>query len=91
MLDGRMLGASQAEYKPFGKPPLQRESEQLLAQEAERRSYRFSFQCKTLFEAQVEHLIVWLEIVDEEEAVGLPSRLLVDPVQLVLRQQAGTA
>ena len=47
----------------------------------------FSFQCKTLFEAQVEHLILWLEVVDEEEAVGLPSRLLVDPVQLVLRQQ----
>ena len=43
----------------------------------------FSFQC----EAQVEHLILWLEVVDEEEAVGLPSRLLVDPVQLVLRQQ----
>ena len=41
----------------------------------------FSFQCKTLFEAQVEHLILWLEV------VGLPSRLLVDPVQLVLRQQ----
>ena len=34
----------------------------------------FSFQCKTLFEAQVEHLILWLEVVDEEEAVGLPSR-----------------
>ena len=42
----------------------------------------FSFQCKTLFEAQVE-----LEVVNEEEAVGLPSRLLVDPVQLVLQQQ----
>ena len=39
----------------------------------------FSFQCKTLFEAHVEHLILWLEVVDEEEAVGLPSRLLVDP------------
>ena len=25
MLDGRVLGASQVEYKPFGKPPLQRE------------------------------------------------------------------
>ena len=22
MLDGRVLGASQVEYKPFGKPPL---------------------------------------------------------------------
>ena len=26
MLDGRVLGASQVEYKPFGKPPLKRES-----------------------------------------------------------------
>ena len=25
MLDGRVLEASQVEYKPFGKPPLQRE------------------------------------------------------------------
>ena len=25
MLDGQVLGASQAEEKPFGKPPLQRE------------------------------------------------------------------
>ena len=25
MLDGRALGASQVEYKPFGKPPLKRE------------------------------------------------------------------
>ena len=47
----------------------------------------FFFQCETLFEAQVEHLILWLEVVDEEEAVGLSGRLLVDPVQLVLRQQ----
>ena len=27
MLDGRVLEASQVEYKPFGKPPLQREDE----------------------------------------------------------------
>ena len=47
----------------------------------------FSFQCKTLFEAHVEHLILWPQIVDEEEAVGFSGRLLVDPVQLVLRQQ----
>ena len=26
MLDGRVLGASQVEYKPFGKPPLKRET-----------------------------------------------------------------
>ena len=25
MLDGQVLGASQVEYKPFGKPPLKRE------------------------------------------------------------------
>ena len=25
MLDGRVLGAFQVEYKPFGKPPLKRE------------------------------------------------------------------
>ena len=25
MLDGRVLGASQVEYKPFRKPPLKRE------------------------------------------------------------------
>ena len=28
MLDGRVLGASQVEYKPFGKPPLKRETTQ---------------------------------------------------------------
>ena len=27
MLDGRVLEASQVEYKPFGKPPLQKETE----------------------------------------------------------------
>ena len=43
----------------------------------------FFFQSETLFEAQVEHLILWLEVVDEEEAVGFSGRLLVDPVQLV--------
>ena len=36
----------------------------------------------------LEHLILWLEVVHEEEAVGVPSRLLVDPVQLVLQQQS---
>ena len=29
MLDGRVLEASQVEYKPFGKPPLQREGGRL--------------------------------------------------------------
>ena len=32
MLDGRALGASQVEYKPFGKPPLKRESDVKLCQ-----------------------------------------------------------
>ena len=41
----------------------------------------------SLSSAKREHLILWLEEVDEEEAVGLPSRLLVDPAQLVLRRQ----
>ena len=42
MLDGRVLGASQVEYKPFGKPPLKKKVERLLdkagqrAQEVER-------------------------------------------------------
>ena len=31
MLDGRVLGASQVEYKPFGKPPLKREIPTLLS------------------------------------------------------------
>ena len=29
MLDGRVLGASQVEYKPFGKPPLNKKSSEL--------------------------------------------------------------
>ena len=39
----------------------------------------FSFQCKTLFEAHVEHLILWLEVVDGEEAVGLPRSCAACP------------
>ena len=31
MLDGRVLEASQVEYEPFGKPPLQRESSSFTA------------------------------------------------------------
>ena len=45
------------------------------------------FKRETLFEALVEHLVPRLQVVDEEEAVGFPGRLLVDPEQLVLRQQ----
>ena len=61
--------------------------EQLLAQEAERRSHRFFFKCKTLFKALVEHFIPRLQVVDEEEGVRFPRRLLVQPVQLLLWQQ----
>ena len=84
-----MAGATEVQQDVFTSRVYERGAgEQLLAQEAERAApIGFSFQCKTLFEAHVEHLILWLEVVDEEEAVGLPSRLLVDPVQLVLRQQ----
>ena len=45
------------------------------------------FKCKTLFKALVEHLIPRLQVVDEEETVGFPGRLLIQPVQLLLRQQ----
>ena len=47
----------------------------------------FSFQCKTLFKALVEHFVLRLQIVDEEETVGFPRRLLVQLAQLLLRQQ----
>ena len=50
-----------------------RASEQLLAQEAER--------------FQLEHFIPRLQIVDEQEAVRFPRRLLVQLVELLLRQQ----
>ena len=45
----------------------------------------FSFQCETLFKALVEHFR--LQVVDEKEAVRFPRRLLVQLVQLLLRQQ----
>ena len=44
-------------------------------------------QCETLFEAFVEHFVLRLQVIHEEEAVGIPGRLLVQPAQLVLRQQ----
>ena len=37
----------------------------------------FSFQCETLFKALVEHFIPRLQVVDKEETVGFPRRLLV--------------
>ena len=45
------------------------------------------FQCEALFEAYVEHFVLRLQIVDEQETVGFPRRLLTQPVQLLLRQQ----
>ena len=46
------------------------------------------FKCKTLFKALAEHFIPRLQVVDEEETVGFPRRLLIQPVQLLLWQQA---
>ena len=37
MLDGRVLEASQVEYKPFGKPPLKREAQRLQSLHAARK------------------------------------------------------
>ena len=44
------------------------------------------FKCEALFEAYVEHFVLRLQIVDEQETVGFPRRLLIQPVQLLLRQ-----
>ena len=52
-------------------------SEQLL--KAERRSHRRLF--------QVQHFISWLQVVNKEETVGFPRRLLVQLAELLLRQQ----
>ena len=38
MLDGRVLGASQVEYKPFRKPPLQREPHRRRGRETRNRA-----------------------------------------------------
>ena len=46
------------------------------------------FKCKTLFKALVEHFIPRLQVVDKEETVGFPRCLLIQPVQLLLWQQA---
>ena len=35
----------------------------------------------------MEHFVLRLQIVDEQETVGFPRRLLIQPVQLLLRQQ----
>ena len=45
------------------------------------------FNYEALFEAYEEHLILRLQVVDEKETVGFPRRLLIQPVQLLLRQQ----
>ena len=44
-------------------------------------------QREAVLEAYVEHLVLRLQVIDVEEAVGLPGGLLVDAQQLVLRQQ----
>ena len=44
------------------------------------------FQCEALFEACVEHFVLRLQIVDEQETVGFPRRLLIQPAQLLLRR-----
>ena len=46
------------------------------------------FKCKTLFKALVEHFILWLQVVDKEETVGFPRRLLIQPVLLLWQQGA---
>ena len=61
--------------------------EQLLAQEAKRLPSEFSIY-ESLF-VYVEHFL-WFWVAHEEETVGLPGRLLVDP-QLVLWQQGALA
>ena len=45
------------------------------------------FKRETLFEALVEHFVLRLQVVHEEEAVRFSGRLLIQPVQLLLRQQ----
>ena len=47
----------------------------------------FFLQSETLFEAQVEHFVPRLQVVDEKETVGFPRRLFVQLVELLLRQQ----
>ena len=42
---------------------------------------------ETLFEALVEHFVLRLQVVHKEETVRFSGRLLVQPVQLLLRQQ----
>ena len=45
------------------------------------------FKCEAPLEAYVEHFVLRLQIVDEQETVGFPRCLLIQPVQLLLRQQ----
>ena len=54
MLDGRVLGASQVEYKPFGKPPLKREPGSCWAAQRPRLMER---QCKRVISQQPRKLL----------------------------------
>ena len=45
------------------------------------------FKCKTLFKTLVEHFISRRQVIDEEETIRFPRRLLVQPAQLLLPQQ----
>ena len=71
---GDWMAATEAQQETFSHLVLM--SVELAPQEAAA-PIGFFLQSETLFEAQVEHLILWLE-------VGVPSRLLVDPVQFFL-------
>ena len=53
MLDGRVLGASQVEYKPFGKPPLKREGAQMKCAAKLMHSQRRTYRPGKLFEQQI--------------------------------------
>ena len=54
MLDGRVLGASQVEYKPFGKPPLKRERRGLEDPLAANRGHVAARQENSLLQSQMQ-------------------------------------
>ena len=62
--------------------------EQLLAQEAERRSHPRLFQVQNALQSACRTFHSRLQVIDEKETVGFLRRLLVQPVQLLLRQQS---
>ena len=56
MLDGRVLEASQVEYKPFGKPPLQRYRESPEEHEVLRR-WCEAFGCGLTGTCELDHVV----------------------------------